>query len=160
LLTISTAAQNLLLPDGSSPLDDMKALIWDDSLAQDRFFAWADARLVEKIKTAPHFDEEKNPGIFHKGATCSYKQTQFDVANLQLTFHENRTRTIGGVACVVVEPDIDYYRDIPAHALFEVVPSAITGELTDPTEAYALRWMAAREADQPEFDPPFSFGAA
>ena len=47
----------------------------------------------------------------HIGATESYKQTQFDVANLQLTFHGLDTATFQDlshnlVQCVKIEPDI------------------------------------------------------
>ena len=75
---------------------------------------------------------------------------------MQLTFHEGRTRTVDGVDCVVVEPDIDYYKDLAAHALLEVLPNKISGGKTDPRSVYVLRWMAGRHAGVPEFDPPYT----
>ncbi len=45
--------------------------------------------------------------------------------------------TIDGVDCVVVEPDIDYYRD--------------------PAVVYVLRWIAGHTAGIPEFEPLYTF---
>ena len=80
--------------------------------------------------------------MFHSGATRSWKQIQFGEANVQLTFHENNKQVINGVNCVMVEPDIDYYKDLGAHALLEVVANKLTGSLTDPRQVYVLRWIA------------------
>jgi hypothetical protein len=55
----------------------------------------------------------------------------------------------------MVEPDIDYFRDLGAHALFEVIPNAITHSLTNPVEVYVLRWIAGQRAGIPEFDPRY-----
>jgi len=63
---------------------------------------------------------------------------------------------IGGVDCVMVEPDIDYYQDLAAHALLEVIANALTHSLTDPTEVYVLRWIAGRTAGIPEFAPIYT----
>jgi hypothetical protein len=64
---------------------------------------------------------------------------QFGEANVQLTFHENEKKVIGGVNCVMLEPDMDYYRDLPAHVILEVIPNGLTHSLTDPAEVYVLR---------------------
>lgn len=77
-------------------------------------------------------------------------------ANVQLTFHEKDTETICGVPCIKVEPDIDYYKDLGAHALLEMIPNAITHGLTDPKKAYVLRWIAGRHAGVPEVAPPYT----
>jgi hypothetical protein len=53
----------------------------------------------------------------------------------------------------MVEPDIDYFRDLGAHAIFEVIPNAITHSLTNPVEVYVFRWIAGQTAGIPEFDP-------
>jgi len=95
-----------------------------------------------------------DPGAFHKGATSSYKQIQFGEANVQLTFHENDTQIIDGTECIVVEPDIDYYKDLLSHALLEVLVNDSGGTLTDPKNVYVLRWIAGRRAGVPEFNPP------
>jgi hypothetical protein len=127
-------------------------------LAQDRFFAWADGALVEQVRmAAAHgaFAQEPSPGLLHPGATSSYKQIQFGEANLQLTFHE---KAGNGQDRVLVEPDIDYFRDMAAHALLEVIPGFF--ELTDPKCVYVLRWIAGHQANVPPFDPPYTIRPA
>jgi hypothetical protein len=158
VLNILTASSAIILGHGTV-LDYFKQLIWDESMAQDRFFAFADAELVREVKEATaqgEFVSEPSPGILHPGATSSFKQVQFGEANVQLTFHEGVTQTIGGTACVKMEPDIDYYKDAVGHALLEVVPGMIGGQLTDPATVYVLRWIAGRFAGVPEFNPPFT----
>jgi hypothetical protein len=56
---------------------------------------------------------------------------------------------------VVVEPDIDYYKDPLAHAIFEIMTNAVTHSLTDPRQVYMLRWIAGRRAGMPNFEPPY-----
>jgi len=168
LLTIGAAVRDIPLDDLSSPLDYYWETIWDLN-AQDRFFAWVDARLpdrIDKLAKLHTFAPEPDPEVFHKGipgrvqpATRSWKQTRFDVSNVQLTFHEGNTRTVkfadgGSVDCVIVEPDIDYFKDTISHGLLEVVPNLLSGGKTDPRQVYSLRWMATKlEGIQPDFDP-------
>jgi hypothetical protein len=162
LLNIMTAMQQIHLPVGT-PVDYLQEIIWDESLAQDRFFAWADSGMVQQVMQACAqglFEPEVGPGLFHPGATRSWKQIQFGEANVQLTFHENDTREVGGTNCVKVEPDIDYYQDLGSHAILEVVPSAITGDLSDPNVVYVLRWIAGRHAGVPEFNPLYTIESA
>lgn len=158
LLNIITAMSQINLAHGT-PLDYLKQVKWDDSLAQDRFFAYCDPKLLDEVKTAAahgFFAPEVGPGFFHAGATASWKQVQFGEANVQLTFHEGDQNTIGGVGCICVEPDIDYYKDLGGHALLEVIPNALTGGLTNPEVVYVLRWIAGRHAGIAEFDPPYT----
>jgi hypothetical protein len=160
LLNLGEAMSQISLSQGT-PLDYIKQVRWDAPYipAQDRFFAWCDCRLIDQVKNAAaagEFAIENNPGLFHLGATSSWKQIQFGEANVQLTFHENDKMVIGGVGCVMVEPDIDYYQDLGAHAIFEVIPNALTHSLTDPTEVYVLRWIAGRTAGIPEFAPIYT----
>jgi len=165
LLNLLTAMSQIVLPSGKSPIDYFWQPIWDDAqfpMAQDRFFAYVDESIVDDVVKAAamgSFAQEKDPGAFHNGATLSYKQTQFDVTNVQLTFHQGNSKTIqgplGAVDCVVIEPDIDYYKDLLAHALLEVLPNKFTGGLTDPRGVYLLRWMAAKQAGL-DFDPLFT----
>ncbi|HKW65099.1 MAG TPA: hypothetical protein VJN89_21265 [Candidatus Acidoferrum sp.] len=165
LWNLMTAMRDIDLPSGT-PLTYLKQLVWEDipdrsigAPAQDRFYAYADKNLVTQVKLAAQqgeFTPELDPHLFHKGATSSYKQTEFGEANVQLTFHEEDTRTIDGVECVVVEPDIDYYKDLAAHTLLEVLANALTGDLTDPKNVYVLRWIAGRRAGVPEFNPPYT----
>lgn len=160
LLNLGEAMSQIALSQGT-PLDYIKQLRWDAPYApaQDRFFAWCDVRLIDQVKiaaAAKEFAVENNPGLFHPGATSSWKQIQFGEANVQLTFHENNKLNIAGVDCVMVEPDIDYYQDLGAHAIFEVIPNALTHSLTDPTEVYVLRWIAGRTQGVPEFAPIYT----
>lgn len=159
LLNICEAMSQIALPQ-LTPLAYMKQIIWDAPLApaQDRFFAWCDPAIIPQIQAATaagKFAVEQNPGLFHPGATRSWKQIQFGEANVQLTFHENE-KSPEGTNWVMVEPDIDYYQDPAAHALLEVIPNAITKSLTDPAQVYVLRWIDGRTAGIPEFAPLYT----
>ncbi len=94
--------------------------------------------------------------MFQPGATAGFNEVQFGEANVQLTFHENDTKQIAGVRCLRVEPDIDYFKDLGAHAPLEVIPNAVLHRLTDPKKVYVLRWIAGRHAGIPEFNPPYA----
>jgi hypothetical protein len=157
MFNLFTAMEQIHLPD-RTPLHYLSQMIWDKA-AQDRFFAWADKKLVEQVvrcAEAKVFAPEPAASLFHPGATRSYKQTQFGEANVQLSFHENDTNTIDGVDCVIVEADIDYYRDPLSHTLLEVAINKLTHGLTDPRQVYVLRWMAGRQSGVPNFEPPYS----
>ena len=157
LLNIATAMEQIQLPSGT-PLDYFQSLIFE-TMQPDRFFGFAAATLVEQTRLAAQqgvFEPDPASFIFHPGATSSFKQVQFGEANVQLTFHENDRQTVGSVDCVMVEPDIDYHRDLAAHAILEVIPNGLTGSLTDPRQVYVLRWMAGRHAGIPEFDPLYT----
>lgn len=153
-----TAMSQIQLPV-RTPLDYIRELIWDDTMQQDRFFAWADPALIDQVIQAAaqgEFSAEVGTALFHSGATRSWKQIQFGEANVQLTFHENNRKTINGVECLMVEPDIDYYKDLAAHALLEVITNAVTHALSDPRQVYVLRWIAGRHAGIPNFEPPYT----
>ncbi len=159
---LTAAMEQIHLPVGT-PVDYLRQVKWDDSFQQDRFFAYADTELLNQVKTAAQqglFAPEISPGFFHPGATSSYKQIQFGEANVQLTFHEQDLTTIGPTKCLCVEPDIDYYKDLGAHALLEVLANKLTRGLTDPRTVYTLRWIAGRHAGIPEFDPPYTIEPA
>jgi hypothetical protein len=153
-----TAMSQIQLP-AKTPLDYIRELIWDDTMQQDRFFAWADPAMIDQVIRAAaqgEFSPEVGTAMFHPGATRSWKQIQFGEANVQLTFHEGDRKTIDGLDCVMVEPDIDYYKDRAAHALLEVVTNKLTDSLTDPQQVYVLRWIAGRHAGVPNFEPPYT----
>src|SRR5260370_14264813 len=157
-LNLATAMKAIQLPS-KTPLDYFKEILWDESLAQDRFFGYAGRSFVDQVRRAAmegEFAPEPSPGLFHPDATSSFKQIQFGEANVQLTFHEKDVKTIGGVECIKVEPDIDYFQDLGAHTLLEVIPNAITHGLTDPKQVYVLRWIAGRHAGVVEFAPPYT----
>jgi hypothetical protein len=156
LFNVLAAMEQIHLPDGT-PLKYLRELIWE-RCDQDRFFAWADRTLVDQVVRSAEsgqFAPEPGVALFHPGATRSYKQLQFGEANVQITFHENDTCTIDGVECVMVEPDIDYYRDLLSHALLEVAVNKLTQSVSDPRDVYILRWMAGRRAGVPNFEPPY-----
>ena len=162
LFNILTAARDIQLPQ-STVLDYFRAFVWDDPnfpMLEDRFYAYADPALLTQVRLAKDqaaFAEEPNPGILHKGATCSYKQIQFGEANVQLTFHENEPSP-PGTNWLTIEPDIDYFKDMAAHTLLEVLPGFFG--LTDPKTVYVLRWIAGHQANVPEFNPPYTIRAA
>jgi hypothetical protein len=168
LLTIATAIRDISLADSTSPLSFYWEVIWD-LLAPDRFWAWVEVGLADKIQKLAELDAfaaEADPGHWHPGiggrispSTRSWKQTRFDVTNVQLSFHEDdraERKDPNGrkVQCVIVEPDIDYYKDLLAHGLLEVLPNRLTKGKTDPRMVYQLRWMAALQEGLPAFDPP------
>jgi len=168
LLNLATAIRDIPLDDRPSPLDGFFWQVRWDLLAPDRFWAWVDARLVARIARMADlhaFAEEKDAAFWHPGiddigpATKSWKQTRFDVTNVQLTFHENSHLTLpdgqgNQVDCVIVEPDIDLYKDLLSHGLAEVVVNLWTGGKTDPRTVYAMRWMATRQEGVADFNPP------
>jgi len=155
LLNITTAMGQIHLPQNTA-LDYLKMIEWQldgpNRMAQDRFFAWADPALISQLEQAK-LDKKfaDAPGTLHPGATRSYKQVEFGEANVQITFHENDRHN----GWVLVEPDIDYYRDPAAHLLCEVAVNAL-GHLTDPRIVYVLRWIAGRHAGIPAFDPLYT----
>lgn len=153
---------NLAWPQGD-PASDQWLSDLDHRFAQDRFFCYVDAAILPYVREAAangSFAPENNPGAFHGDATESYKQTQFDIANVQLTFHGHDIADLPGpdgspIHCVKIEPDIDYYKDLGAHGLLEVIPNLLSGKKTEPTVAYMLRWMAGRRTGLP-FNPLFT----
>ena len=177
-LNITTALSQMKLPSGKSPLDYYWNIAWpggdsrnsgwvqqlDSIFRQDRFFCYVEEAILPDVRQgvlAKIFAPEPNPDNFHSGATESYKQIQFDVSNVQLTFHGGDKATFKRddgtpVQCVKIEPDIDYFKDLINHGLLEVLPNFVTHGLTQPDLAFALRWMAGRRAGLPDFDPLFT----
>jgi hypothetical protein len=182
-LNVVTAMADMQLPSGKTPLDYYWNVSWpsgdpttpawiqqfESLMKQDRFFCYVDQAILADVQKAAQlgaFSKEPDPEKWgHIGATESYKQVQFDVANVQLTFHGRDTATFldennNPVQCLKIEPDIDYYRDLGAHGLLEVIPNTITHGLTDPKVVYSLRWMAAkREPHLADFNPLYTIEA-
>jgi hypothetical protein len=153
--------QQINLPQ-KTPLDYLKRIVWNTegkfAMAQDRFFAWADPALIDQVELAKLQSPktfENAPANLHPGATRSYKQVRFGEANVQFTFHENDRMDVDGLNCVMVEPDIDYFKDPLAHLVLEVAVNAF-GSVTDPKAVYTLRWIAGRHAGVTEFDPLYT----
>ena len=168
-LNLLTAMSQIILPSTKTPLDYFWQIVRDDPnfpMAQDRFFAYVDKAIVDDVIAAGNagsFSKEPDPSIFHKGATLSYKQNQFDTANVQLTFHQGNTKTLTAadgsqIECIIIEPDIDYFKDLTAHFLLEVLPNAFKQQLTDPRVVCMLRWIAGKQANT-DFDPLYTLTA-
>jgi hypothetical protein len=160
-LNLTTAMDELVVGGQKTPLDYLKEITWDKTFAQDRFFGYADKALIPAVVAAAQdgeFAKEDDPGLLHPGATLSYKQTQYDYSNVQLTFHENPPdrKVIGGVECVKFEPDMDLYKDQLNHGLLEVLPNLLTHGLTDPVDIFSLRWLDTADAGDPPFDPGYT----
>jgi hypothetical protein len=159
LLNLTTSMGQIFLPQGA-PLDYLKMVNFETNgdfhLARDRFFGWADPAIIPQLELAKaHHIFADAPAGLHPGATRSYKQIQFGEANLQLTFHENDRMDVGGINCVRIEPDIDYYKDPLSHLMLEVLVNAF-GSISDPRTVCALRWIAGQRAGVPEFDPLYT----
>jgi hypothetical protein len=163
ILNLFTAMSQLDLPSGKTMLAYYNQLIWDKTMAQDRFFGWVDPELETQIRLGVAqgiFVTEPGAGILHPGATDAFKQIALDEADLNPTFHDNDRKTIDGVDYEMFEVDIDYYKDPLAHTFGEVIPNMITGGLTDPMKVYQLRWNSGWAADFPEYEPPETIIAA
>lgn len=160
LLNLVAAMSDIKLAADETPLTYLMGVLWDNTFAQDRFFGYVDPALIPLVKAAARdgqFAPEPNPGQFHAGATCSFKQIQYDFSNVQLTFHEKDTKEIGGKTCVLFEPDMDLYKDLLAHGVLEVLPNLIRKGLTLPLDVLTLRWSDTVGTDSPLFDPGYSF---
>jgi hypothetical protein len=117
----------------------------------DRFWFWAEREFVMRLERGPF---APSPVGDHAGATRTFKQTDFAVANLHFSLHENDTPP-AGTDWVAVEGDMDAFDDKLVHFFGEVVPHKLTGGVTDPRQIYRLRWMAGRQARLPDFDPQY-----
>jgi hypothetical protein len=176
LLNICTALETMPLPDPCfpGPLHFDWQPVWD-LLSPDRVWAWVDIRLVEAIRGASclrAFAHDPRPGAHHRGiagrvgpATTSWQEVRFDLATVNLTFHEYDRRTLDltdplgetrSVDCVMVEAGINYWGDLLSLGLCDAIPSAEARTKYAPEMAYQLRWMATRQEGLPEFNPPYS----
>lgn len=159
MLNLVTAMENIDLA-GRSPVEFIRQIRWDfKAPAQDRFFAYCDADLVDAVRTAAlkgDFEPEHGCGLVHPGSTLSWKQVAFDEANVQLTFHTNPVDNVSSKNWVTVEPDIDYYKDLAAHSIMEVTRNQLTGSLTEPSEVFVLRWIEQRKLGLKDFLPGYT----
>lgn len=155
LFNVSGALGSIKLESGATILPAFKELIFDDRMKQNNFFGYVDQRLVAELRqevARGTWGPAAGSQVFHGGNTASFKEHSFWEANVQVTFYENDSKVVNGVTVVLVEVDIDYYRDTAAHVLLEVLPNQFGGK-TDPTQCYQLRWIAARHYGAPAFDP-------
>ena len=159
MMNLVTAMSGIDLK-GKTPVEYIRQVRWDYTFpAQDRFFAYCDEGLVDAVRDAAaagEFDVEPGAGVFHPGATMSWKQNVFPEANVQLTFHTSSADTVPGKGWVTLEPDIDYYKDLLNHAILEVTRNKLTGSLTEPAEVFVLRWMEQRRMGLADFVPGYT----
>ena len=160
-MNLITAMNRIGIGAGKTPLDYLKKIKWDDSFAQDRFFGYIDPAMIPAVEATARdggVAEERDPGVLHPGATLSYKQTEYDYSNVQLTFHQNAgdLRMIDGLECVLFEPDMDLYKNFLDHGVLEVLPNLLTHGLTDPVDILSLRWLDTTDAHEPPFDPGYT----
>ena len=159
MMNLVAAMEGITL-SGRSPVSFMKQVRWDYKFpASDRFFAYCDVSMVEAVRAAAQegtFEPEHGSGVFHLGATLSWKQIEYPEANVQLTFHTNKSDCIAERNWVTVEPDIDYYKDLGAHSILEVCRNTLTGSLTEPAEVFVLRWIQHRRMGRPDFSPGYT----
>jgi hypothetical protein len=162
LMNLSAAMLQIGLGQQKTPLDFIRQVIWDKTLAQDRFFAYVDPAITTLLDGAVaegEFEQESAADLhLHPGSTSSYKQLQYAYSNVQLTFHANdkSPQPIGGVDCIMIEPDIDLYKELFAHGLGELLPNLISGSKTNPLAVLALRWIDAAQKQEPRFNPGYS----
>ena len=163
MMNLVTAMNGIDL-NGRTPTAFIKQIRWDYRFpAQDRFFAYCDSSLIDAVRAAAakgDFDAEHGCGLMHPGASLSWKQNAFPEANVQLTFHTDPVDCLPANGWVTVEPDIDYYKDLTAHAILEVCRNQLTGSLTEPTEVFVLRWIEQRRLGLPDFNPGYTIRAA
>jgi len=137
---------------------------------RDRIYAWADPGLLNVIEA--HADGQGQALFTTADASLhgvagedkiSFKEIRFDVANLQYTFFKDRTKQVNGQNLMLMDIDMDLFKDQGAHFFLEVIPNH-AGKLfqgdkatTDPRKIYALRWMAGQNARNTEdFTPPYT----
>jgi hypothetical protein len=166
LLNIVAAFDHLPLKNQAlgmqAPLDYLKSIEWGGGIRKDRFFGLASEALLADVRQAASsglFEEEKGAAVFHPGATESYEQTEFDEANVQVTFHDKVFDAATQETLIRVELDMDYFKDLAAHALLEVIPNTLSGgrRKTDPRQIYVMRWMSG-QARGKSFEPLYTIG--
>lgn len=155
LINMAAALEHMKI-GGRSAFSYFQAVSFDDTLQRDRFYAYIDRAVVLQLKATTAagpcgvqsgetcFTRLRFFRLLHHNATSSFKETDLDRANVQLTFNEKDVRTINGIECVRVETDIDYYRGL-AHAFKEVLPNLLLRRKSDPRRVFYLRWMATRQ---------------
>jgi hypothetical protein len=152
---LATMLNVLAASESLGVLQHFRSVEWN-TIRNDRFYGWVDPALIDFITASPKRFQPSPVGS-HVGATRTFKQTDFNEANIQYSLHENAPPPEGLEGTVRVECDMDYYKDKGAHFLLEVVPNRLTGSRTNPALVYMLRWMAGRRAGDNEFAPPYVF---
>jgi hypothetical protein len=84
LLNITTAMAQIQLPIGT-PLDYLRQLAWDDTLAQDRFFAYCDPALLDQVKI-PAAQASDSEAHKYTGSECYPLVCAYSFTSKLLTF--------------------------------------------------------------------------
>jgi len=152
LLNITDALQQTVV-GGRPVFSYYQSISLEHGLFRDRFFAYVDRSLVLQLKATKSpelhvggdtvFARLRFFQILHRHATSSFKETELERANLQLSFHENERLTVNGIDCVRVDTDIDYYRRF-AHSFKEVIPNLVLHRRSSPIRVFQLRWQATK----------------
>jgi hypothetical protein len=154
-VALATMLNVLAASEALGALGHFRAVEWN-TIRNDRFYCWVDKAFLEFLASNPK-RFQRSPVGSHIGATRTFKQTDFNEANIQYSLHENAEPPSDLEDVVRVECDMDYYKDKGAHFLLEVLPNRLTGTRTNPALVYMLRWMAGRRAGDAEFAPPYVF---
>jgi ElaB/YqjD/DUF883 family membrane-anchored ribosome-binding protein len=89
----------------------------------DRIYFEADRSLIDDIAADAHFDPA--PASLHRFKEGSFKQNTFKKGNLQVTFASRPANR------VIVDADMDLYRNAVPHLFGEVLVNHLTGSTTD-----------------------------
>jgi len=157
---IATALSEFQIDDGDCLFKQYKRIVWEEKLRPDRFFAYADIRLLEIARAQEQkgkFHRVSIPWLWHHGGGPSFRQTTQSRANFQLTFHMHNRKLIDGVECVMVETDIDYYPNPLEHFFKEVLVNEALRRLTDPAKVFYLRGLEAQKEGLPPVDTPYGW---
>jgi hypothetical protein len=124
-------------------------------ILQDRALLFVDPRVKTAVDAMKGHELEDAPGSAHGKPkpgelSSSLKENRFPEANLQFTFFEN-----AAAGKVYADIDMDYFRDKFSHGIFEFFPNTFFGSRTDPRKIYVLRWMASKNEQKPDFEPPY-----
>ena len=169
LLNITVALQQIRIGDRSA-FSYFQAIGLGHNLFRDRFFAYVDRSLLDQLVrdtanglTQPDngdtsFTRLRHFRVLHHHATSSFKEIDLEKANVQLTFDENDSLVINGIACIRVETDIDYFRPFLSHGFKEVLPNLVFHRRSSPLRVFQLRWLATQKkqsdgGDIPDFRP-------
>ena len=109
----------------------------------DRLYFEADRAIIDDIE-ADSAAFEKAPAALHRFKEGSYKQKTFKKGNLQVSYASRAGNR------VVVDADMDLYRDLVPHLFGEVLVNHLTGNTTD-------QFRVRRILDEQSIDPVGGF---
>jgi hypothetical protein len=96
----------------------------------DRIYFEADRSMITDIERDEEF--EKASASLHRYNEGSFKQTKFSKGNLQVSYASRADNR------VVVDADLDLYREVVPHLFGEVLVNHLTGNTTDQFKVWAI----------------------